>query len=212
MRQRVFGDWSNADLAGAIQHILERDVTRLIERNVPSIDGQPICLAGGVFANVKLNLLVKQMGFGAIFVQPAMSDCGLAVGAPLQALGERGALRPYRLEHVYLGPEFSEAEMERAIRDAGLVAHRHDPVEPVIAAPAGRRPRGGPLQRPHGVRAALARQPLDPLPRERRLGERLAEQAPRAHRVHALRARDPARGRRPDCYVDLAGAEHTWSS
>jgi carbamoyltransferase len=133
IRQRRFGDWSDADLAGAIQHVLERDVLRLVERHVPRIEGQPICLAGGVFANVKLNLLVKQMGFGSIFVQPAMSDAGLAVGAPLQALGERGELRPYRLEHVYLGPAFDEAEMERAIRDAGLVAHRHDPVEPVVA-------------------------------------------------------------------------------
>jgi len=94
LRQTRFGDWSNADLAWAIQHILEREVTRLIERLIPRIDGQPICLAGGVFANVKLNKLVKEMGFGRIFVQPAMGDAGLAFGGPLQVLGERGAIHP----------------------------------------------------------------------------------------------------------------------
>ena len=112
------------DLAFAIQYLLERDVSRAIERHVPRIDGQSICLAGGVFANVKLNKLIKEMGFGKIFVQPAMNDCGLAYGAPLLALAERDGLTPYRLEHVYLGPEFSVDEMRAAIREAGLEPRR----------------------------------------------------------------------------------------
>jgi carbamoyltransferase len=132
-RQRQFGNWSDADLAGAIQKILERDVTALIEANIPRREGQPICLAGGVFANVKLNKLVKEMGFGAIFIQPAMGDCGLAMGGPLYVMGERGELRPYRLETVYLGPEFSDDEMAAAVREAGLEPRRIDPIEHEIA-------------------------------------------------------------------------------
>jgi carbamoyltransferase len=133
-RQRRFGDWSDAEIAAAIQHVLEREVTRLIASNVPRIEGQPIALAGGVFANVKLNKLVKEMGFGKIFVQPAMGDCGLALGAPLQALAERqGGLAPYRLESVYLGPEPDDAAIEGALRAAGLPVVRFDPVEPEIA-------------------------------------------------------------------------------
>ncbi len=134
LRQTRFGDWSNMDLAWAIQYLLERDVGAMIERSLPEIDGQPICLAGGVFANVKLNKLVKEMGFGQIFVQPAMNDCGLAYGAPLMDLAEREGLRPYRLESVYLGPAFGEEEMLAAIRAAGCEARRYDPVEPKIAA------------------------------------------------------------------------------
>jgi carbamoyltransferase len=133
LRQTRFGDWSNMDLAWTIQYLLERDVTRMIERVIPRIEGQPICLAGGVFANVKLNKLVKEMGFGGIFVQPAMGDAGLAFGGPLQALAERGELRPYRLESVYLGPEYDDDEILAAIRAEGLEARRYDPVEPKIA-------------------------------------------------------------------------------
>jgi carbamoyltransferase len=134
IRATRFGDWSNADLAWAIQYLLERDVTRMIESAIPRIDGQPICLAGGVFANVKLNKLVKEMGFGQIFVQPAMGDGGLAFGAPLARLAEeRGALAPYRLESVYLGPDYDESEMLAAIRAEGLEARRCDPVEVAIA-------------------------------------------------------------------------------
>jgi len=132
-RQTVFGDWSNMDLAWAIQSLLEREVTRLIERVIPEIDGQPICLAGGVFANVKLNKLVKEMGFGKIFVQPAMGDGGLAFGGPLFALSERAPLAPFRLESVYLGPEYSDDEILQAVRAEGLEARRYDPIEPKIA-------------------------------------------------------------------------------
>ena len=132
-RQTLFGDWSNMDLAWAIQYRLEREVTKLIERSIPHIDGQPVCLAGGVFANVKLNKLVKEMGFGQIFIQPAMGDAGLAFGGPLYQLGIEGSLAPYRLESVYLGPEFGDDEMLAAIRAEGLEARRYDPVEPKIA-------------------------------------------------------------------------------
>lgn len=133
LRQTLFGDWSNMDLAWAIQYLLEREVTKFIETTIPRIDGQPICLAGGVFANVKLNKLVKEMGFGQIFVQPAMGDGGLAFGAPLYELAQRDGLSPYRLESVYLGPEYGEDEMLLAIRDSGLEPRRYDEVEPVIA-------------------------------------------------------------------------------
>jgi carbamoyltransferase len=121
------------DLAWAIQHLLERDVTRMIEAAIPRIDGQPICLAGGVFANVKLNKLVKEMGFGQIFVQPAMGDGGLAFGAPLYALAESDGLTPYALESVYLGPEYSEDEMRSAILAEGLEPRRSESVETEIA-------------------------------------------------------------------------------
>jgi carbamoyltransferase len=133
IRQRRFGDWSDRDMAGAIQNLLERDVVRLIQQVIPEIDGQPICLAGGVFANVKLNKVIKDLGFGNIFVQPAMSDGGLAFGGPLQAMAERDGLTPYRLDNVYLGPEYDEEEMLRAIRAEGLEARRYEPVEPKIA-------------------------------------------------------------------------------
>jgi carbamoyltransferase len=63
-----------------------------------------------------------------------MGDGGLAFGAPLWRIAEeRGALTPYRLESVYLGPEYDETEMLAAIRAEGLEARRFDPIEHAIA-------------------------------------------------------------------------------
>jgi carbamoyltransferase len=208
IRERRFGEWSDADLAGAIQQILERDVIRLVEHNIPRIDGQPICLAGGVFANVKLNWRVKQMGFGRIFVQPAMSDAGLAVGAPLQALAERGELRPYRLEHVYLGPGFDEVEMERAIRTAGLVARRCEPVEPAVARLLAE---GRVVARFNGRMEfgprALGNRSILYHASDATVNDWLNKRLERSEFMPfapATRVEDAA-----DCYVDLRGAEHT---
>jgi carbamoyltransferase len=82
-------------------------------------------VAGGVVANVKLNQrLLALEEVPSLFVYPAMGDDGLAAGAAhhvyAQGLpeGEReSAVR--RLADVYLGSEFSPAEILAAIRASG---------------------------------------------------------------------------------------------
>jgi carbamoyltransferase len=51
-----------------------------------------------------------------VYVFPAMGDEGLGLGAALYAAGKRNALMPFRLRDVYLGPEYSEHEIETALR------------------------------------------------------------------------------------------------
>jgi carbamoyltransferase len=120
LRETKFGRWTREEISSAIQHILERDVLALIRRHVPKPESQNVVVAGGVFANVKLNQRVKELGFRTIFVQPAMADEGTGLGAALLAARTRKPFAPYRLEHVYLGPEFSSTEMSSAIEQAGL--------------------------------------------------------------------------------------------
>lgn len=120
LRHSRFGQWSREEIAAAIQFILERDVTELIRRHVPDPERQNIVLAGGVFANVKLNQRIKEMGFKSIFVQPAMADEGTGLGAAILAAHRARQFEPYRLNDVYLGPEFSAAEIAAALERAGL--------------------------------------------------------------------------------------------
>ncbi len=64
-----------------------------------------ICLSGGLFANVKLNQYINQLGFfDEIFIHPAMGDGGLALGAALLKSNELGEIEtPERLDNVFLG-------------------------------------------------------------------------------------------------------------
>jgi len=133
IRETVFKDYSREDLSYAIQYIAEEDTLALIRENIPDPQNHNICLAGGVFANVKLNKRVHEMGFKNVFVQPAMNDAGLANGAVLAHLGMEKGLRPYRLKDVYTGPGFTNEDAERAIRAQGLEFEVVDPIEPRIA-------------------------------------------------------------------------------
>jgi carbamoyltransferase len=70
-------------------------------------------LAGGLFANVRLNrLLAEQFPIDEVFIFPAMGDGGLSVGAGLSFLLERDGLpawleQRYRLDDLYLGYDYS---------------------------------------------------------------------------------------------------------
>ena len=74
-----------------------------------------LCMAGGVALNCVLNgRLRDQRIFRDVWVQPAAGDAGTALGAALWIdWMENGRRREYRMDHAFLGPEYSPAEIER---------------------------------------------------------------------------------------------------
>jgi carbamoyltransferase len=112
-------------MAYAIQKRSEDQVLNFIKMHVPTIHGRNITLAGGVFANVRINQKVKELGFSNIFIQPAMDDGGLSVGVALSRVREMGIV-PVRQKTAFLGPGFEEAEMEEALKAARVSYSRVD--------------------------------------------------------------------------------------
>ncbi|WP_461864481.1 carbamoyltransferase family protein [Thermococcus sp.] len=83
--------------------------------------GPKLAYAGGVAQNVKANAVLRGIfGDDNIWVFPAMDDAGLAFGAAIfmKSQLERldGRWKPFRLEHVYLGPEYSEGKVEGLLK------------------------------------------------------------------------------------------------
>ena len=74
-----------------------------------------LCLSGGLFANVKLNQMINNLGwFDEIFIHPAMGDSGLALGSAISKATEIGDITtPVRLDNVYLGENFSKEEWDQ---------------------------------------------------------------------------------------------------
>jgi hypothetical protein len=62
-----------------------------------------------------------------IYVQPAASDAGTAIGAALEVLAERGA-QPETMTHVYTGPSFSNEEIEKALESYKVSYRREEDV------------------------------------------------------------------------------------
>jgi carbamoyltransferase len=115
-------DFSHADLSSSIQLVLENSIAGYCDFWMERSGIQDLALAGGVFANVKLNQRVHELkSVKNVFIHPGMGDEGLAVGA---ALYEDHRLSGYRLQpvinDVYLGGGFSDKEIEAAIMRYGF--------------------------------------------------------------------------------------------
>ncbi len=106
------------DYAAAVQAQLEEVALGLIQHHVGDVIAETgkLCLAGGVALNVKMNQrLLSLPGLRELFVQPAASDAGTALGAAsfvAHALGD--TVNPLR--HVYLGPAYSNEACIEACR------------------------------------------------------------------------------------------------
>jgi carbamoyltransferase len=111
-------------VAAAIQERVEEIVVGWIEARRKGRTA--LALAGGLFANVALNGRLAQL-FDDIYVFPHMGDGGLCVGA---AVAER-CVRPLGLP--FLGPLYSDHEMQAALQQSGLAVQRFEHPEEVLA-------------------------------------------------------------------------------
>jgi carbamoyltransferase len=112
------------DLAASIQVVLEEAVLRLTRALAAGTGARNLCLAGGVALNCVANGKVLRDGrFRGLWIQPAAGDAGGALGAALAAyyLHCNGPRRSGadEMKGAYLGPEFSQSEIERRLRAAG---------------------------------------------------------------------------------------------
>jgi carbamoyltransferase len=113
------------DVAASIQAVLDEAVLRLTRSLAKQTGSKNLCLAGGVALNCVANGKVLRDGhFDNVWIQPAAGDAGGAVGSalaahhifkgqPRQANGADG------MAGSYLGPHYSQAEIERRLAAAG---------------------------------------------------------------------------------------------
>jgi carbamoyltransferase len=118
------------DVAWAVQDACERAEISVVKRAVSVTGCRNLCLAGGVALNSKANgLFVSQGLVDRIFVQPASSDDGVAIGAALAAPVGAG-LRCEEMTNAYLGPQSAPEEIEGLLRTYKLQYQRlEDPAE-----------------------------------------------------------------------------------
>ena len=110
-------DDSFKNVAFAVQDACEAAMLALVRLATEKTGCRNVCLAGGVALNSKANGKIQASGIVEnIFVQPAASDDGVALGAVFAPYFDNGGRLPMKpLRHAYLGPEFSDAEIEKAL-------------------------------------------------------------------------------------------------
>jgi carbamoyltransferase len=121
------------DLAASIQKVTEEVMMRLA-RHVKRVTGaENLCLAGGVALNCVGNGRILREGpFKRIWIQPAAGDAGGALGVALlihhKVCGcERTAnTETDCMKGAYLGPAFSDEEIEAYLQSVGAVYRKLD--------------------------------------------------------------------------------------
>jgi carbamoyltransferase len=109
MREGDEKDEPYIDYAASIQALLEKCALHLIDFYLGDIirETGKVAYAGGVALNVKLNQRIIAMpGVKELFVQPASSDAGTAIGAASYA-SQLAGVPVEKMEHVYLGPSYT---------------------------------------------------------------------------------------------------------
>ena len=114
------------DLAYAMQLRFEEVFFHLANELHKHVPEENLAMAGGCALNSVANgKLFCRTPFRRTWIQPAAGDEGLAIGAALHtyhAVLERP--REHQMNHAYLGPEFSESQIESALNSAGIKYQR----------------------------------------------------------------------------------------
>jgi carbamoyltransferase len=142
--ERFIGDLvagvSREDASASIQKVLEDTMLVSLSRLLDRHRARNLGLAGGIFANVRLNrLLAEKLPIEEIFMFPAMGDDGMPAGGALCYLLQRDGLTHWlakrrRLRDVYFGRDYTDAIDRTLTASAGV----RKTAEPAIKAAAQR--------------------------------------------------------------------------
>ncbi len=109
------------DLAFNIQWKLETLSKLLVKKLIYKTKINNLCLAGGVAMNCKMNGEISKMSeVKNIFVQPAASDNGTALGAAYLVALKKVPNIKIKLDHLYYGPKFSNNQILKSIKETKL--------------------------------------------------------------------------------------------
>jgi carbamoyltransferase len=125
------------DLAYAMQHCFEEAFFHLLNNLHKKVPLDNLAMAGGCALNSVANgKLFARTPFKQTWIQPAAGDEGLAIGAALHTYHSvLKQPRRYAMKNSYLGPEFSDSQVESDLKKANL-RYRRLEQEPLLEAVA----------------------------------------------------------------------------
>lgn len=114
---RLVQRYGRENIAAEAQRVLEEQVLEIVEPRLKQEGIDRLSCAGGVFLNVKLNQRVWESGVVRHqHIFPNAGDSGLAVGAALHAYHQAVPSAPIgTLDHLYLGPEYTQTEIDETL-------------------------------------------------------------------------------------------------
>jgi len=110
-------DDRHKNIAYAVQDACEEAMLTVVRTAIEKTRCKNLCLAGGVALNSKANGKILTSGLvDQFFVQPAAADDGAALGAALAPYLDGGRLPQAPMRHAYYGPQYTDVDIEAALR------------------------------------------------------------------------------------------------
>ena len=113
------------DIASSIQEVTEDVMLKITSSLAKEYNIKNLCLAGGVALNCVANGKILRSGkFKNIWIQPAAGDAGGSLGAAIglwhiELKKNRTINSKDDMNGSYLGPEYSNSEIEKQLKEAG---------------------------------------------------------------------------------------------
>ncbi len=116
------------DIAATLQRVTEEVVIKITNHLHKTTKMRNLCIAGGVGLNTVVNgKLRKETPFKRIFIQPAATDAGGAIGAAMYIYHQiLNNMRNYEMDHAYLGPSFSDKEIKQFLDKNSISYKEYD--------------------------------------------------------------------------------------
>lgn len=122
--------YSREDISAWAQQLLEDHLTEVAAWWLRETGLRHLAVAGGVFANVKLNQRLHELdAVDALFVYPNMGDGGLGLGA----ICAEEAFPPEPVRDVFWGESYTDTEIETALREAKVPYTRLSDIDAATA-------------------------------------------------------------------------------
>ncbi len=136
---KFFKGKTRENISYAVQKLSEKVACDYIRYWVKKTGKKKVVLAGGFFANVRINQAIYELPeVESVFIHPHMGDGGLGLGAAyyLWSQMERAHGRKpkaVKLNDVYFGPEYDEEQIQNALKNEGVHAEKVKDIEKYTA-------------------------------------------------------------------------------
>jgi carbamoyltransferase len=105
-------------IAGGVQLFVERFLVQWVKNCIAETGIHKVALSGGVFMNVKANQKILNLPeVEELFIFPSCGDETNSIGAAWLLDQQLSKKTPKKLGSFYLGPEYSDTEIEAALRN-----------------------------------------------------------------------------------------------
>jgi carbamoyltransferase len=120
IKDHILWKYNREAFAYAVQRHVENQVLTIIKNYIKETKIRNVAVSGGFFSNIITNMAINELPeVKNFFTFPQMGDGGLSIGAAYYVdHQEHGKFNDKQVDSVYYGPEYSDIEIEAALKKA----------------------------------------------------------------------------------------------